>query len=149
MRKSGIIYILPFFTLSLLFLLGCSDDNLQNSSYAKVYIFWHRPAFNLSGYELFVLSNYSSSHFDSRLNYKIVQKTVDNTSKVIAPSLIKIDNKSKSEVKLKKYRIFRIKEKIQSWLHEDTVGQCSFPVKIGNNDNEKNLRYTSVLCCYS
>lgn len=94
MRKSGIIYILPFFTLSLLFLLGCSDDNLQNSSYAKVYVFWHRPAFNLSGYELFVLSNYSSSHFDSRLNYKIVQKTVDNTSKVIAPSSIKIDNKT-------------------------------------------------------
>ncbi|MBE6367497.1 MAG: hypothetical protein E7052_06245 [Lentisphaerae bacterium] len=73
---------------------GCSDDDWLKSDYAKVYLFWHRPAFNTSGYEVFVLSSYGSSHFDGRLSYKITKRTDDPTEKLLAPSPVKIDGKT-------------------------------------------------------
>ena len=93
MKKS--YFIIGFLTvcttlMCLLFSSGCSDDEMLNSSYAKVYFFWHRPAFNNEGYEVFVLSNYSSSHFSDMLKYKITQNSVDHTNEVKAPSPVRI-----------------------------------------------------------
>ncbi len=74
---------------------GCGkQDDIKNSSYAKIYVFWHPPLTQSSGYEVFTLSDYTSESNDSGIGYSVKQTAVDPGHTLLAPNPIKIDGKT-------------------------------------------------------
>ena len=76
-------------------IIGC-DDHRHNevteekTSYAKVYMFFDGLHKKCIGYEVFTLSNYTSSQEDSGIQYRVTQTKVDPKGKLFAPNPVQI-----------------------------------------------------------